>query len=180
MAKLPKILAKKTIAKTRLFHVEGIHLRFSNGVERDYERLKSGKQGAVMVIPMLDSETILLIREYAAGVERYELAFSKGLIEKGETPIEAANREMKEEVGYGGKDLQVLKKFSLAPGYFSHQMFLVLAKNLYKERLDGDEPEELEVVPWPIAKLDQLIEQQDFTEARSIAAVYLLKQYLGI
>jgi len=180
MTKLPEILEKKSIAKTRLFHVESLHLRFSNGVERDYERLKSGRRGAVMVIPMLNSETILLIREYAAGVERYELAFSKGLIDEGETPIEAANREMKEEVGYGGRELQVLREFSLAPGYLSHQMSLVLAKDLYEEKLEGDEPEELEVVPWPIAKLDQLIDQDDFTEARSIAAVYLLKQHLGI
>ncbi len=180
MTKLPEILEKKSIAKTRLFHVESLHLRFSNGVERDYERLKSGQRGAVMVIPMLDSETILLIREYAAGVERYELAFSKGLIDEGESILEAANREMKEEVGYGGRDLQLLRKFTLAPGYLSHQMFLVLAKDLYEEKLEGDEPEELEVIPWPVADLDKLIEQDDFTEARSIAAVYLLKQYLGI
>ncbi len=180
MAKLPEILQIKTIAKTRLFHVEGMHLKFSNGVERDYERLKSGKHGAVMVIPMLNSETVLLIREYAAGVERYELAFSKGLIDEGETPIEAANREMKEEVGYGSRDLQLLKVFSLAPGYLSHRMSLVLAKNIYPEKLEGDEPEELEVVQWPVRDLDKLLDQDDFTEARSIAAIYLLKQHLGI
>ncbi|MCP4274196.1 MAG: ADP compounds hydrolase NudE [Gammaproteobacteria bacterium] len=180
MAKLPEIIQIKTLAKTRLFHVEGMHLKFSNGVERDYERLKSGKHGAVMIIPMLDSETVLLIREYAAGVERYELAFSKGLIDEGETPIEAANREMKEEVGYGSHDLQLLKEFSLAPGYLSHRMSLVLARNLYPERLEGDEPEELEVVQWPVNDLDKLLDQDDFTEARSIAAIYLLKQHLGI
>jgi len=180
MAKLPEILQIKSIAKTRLFHVESMHLKFSNGVERNYERLKSGKRGAVMVIPMLNAETVLLIREYAAGVERYELAFSKGLIDEGETPIEAANREMQEEVGYGSDDLQLLKEFSLAPGYLSHRMSLVLARNLYPNKLEGDEPEELEVVQWPIKDLDKLLDQDDFTEARSIAAIYLLKQHLGI
>ena len=178
MAKLPEILDKKTIAKTRLFHVESLHLKFSNKVERDYERLISGKRNAIMVIPMPDPETVLLIREYAAGVERYELAFPKGLMELGETHLEAANREMKEEVGYGGHDLHLLKKFSLAPGYMSHQMWLIVASNLYPERLPGDEPEELEVVPWPVSKLSQLIEREDFTEARSIAAIYLLQQFL--
>ena len=180
MAKLPEILQTKSIAKTRLFHVESMHLKFSNGVERTYERLKSGKLGAVMVIPMLNAETVLLIREYAAGVERYELAFSKGLIDEGETPIEAANREMQEEVGYGSNDLQLLKEFSLAPGYLSHRMSLVLARDLYPNNLEGDEPEELEVVQWPIKDLDKLLDQDDFTEARSIAAIYLLKLHLGI
>ena len=178
MPKLPEILETKSIAKTRLFHVESMHLRFSNGVEREYERLVAGSNGAVMVIPMIDSETVLLIREYAAGVERYELAFPKGLIEQGETPIEAANREMKEEVGYGANDLQLLKEFSLAPGYLSHVMALVIARDLYKERLEGDEPEELEVVPWPINRLADLIDRDDFTEARSIAALYLLQLFL--
>ncbi|PCJ49381.1 MAG: ADP compounds hydrolase NudE [Gammaproteobacteria bacterium] len=178
MAQLPKILDTKTIAKTRIFHVESLRLRFSNGVERDYERLVTSKQGAVMVIPMPDPESVLLIREYAAGVERYELAFPKGLIELGESPIEAANREMKEEVGYGAHNLTLLKQFSLAPGYLSHQMYLVLAKDLYEQRLEGDEPEEIEVVTWPIAKLDELVDQKDFTESRSIAALYLLQQYL--
>jgi len=178
MAKLPEILESKTIAQTRLFHVESLHLRFSNGEERDYERLVSGKRGAVMVIPMPDPETVLLIREYAAGVERYELAFPKGLMDIGETACEAANREMKEEVGFGGNNLQVLKQFSLAPGYLSHQMSLVVARELYEEKLDGDEPEELEVISWPVSQLGQLIDREDFTEARSIAAIYLLQQFL--
>ena len=178
MAKLPEILDTKTIAKTRLFHVESLHLKFSNNVERDYERLISGKRGAVMVIPMPDPETVLLIREYAAGMERYELVFPKGLMEIGETPLQAANREMKEEVGFGAHDLQLLKRISLAPGYMNHQMWLVVARDLYQQKLPGDEPEELEVIPWPVNKLHQLIERDDFTEARSIAALYLLQQFL--
>lgn len=178
MPKLPEILEIKSIAKTRLFHVESMQLRFSNGVEREYERLVAGKNGAVMVIPMLDAETVLLIREYAAGVERYELAFPKGLIEQDESPLEAANREMKEEVGYGANDLQLLKEFTLAPGYLSHMMTLVVARDLYEERLEGDEPEPLQVVPWPVSQLAELIDRDDFTEARSIAALYLLQQFL--
>lgn len=179
MEKLPIISDVKTIAKTRLFKVESLHLHFSNGNERDYERLVAGKQGAVMVIPMPSADTVLLIREYAAGVERYELAFPKGLIETGETALEAANREMKEEVGFGARHLQLLKKFSLAPGYLSHTMSLVIASDLYEERLPGDEPEELEVISWPVDKLHELVTRDDFTESRSIAALYLLQQFLA-
>ena len=57
-------------------------------------------------------------------------------------------------------------------------MSLVVAEDLYPEKLEGDEPEELEVVPWPVAKLHELIHRDDFTESRSIAALYLLEQYL--
>src|SRR5687768_15850650 len=68
----------QTVARTRLFHVEQVDLRFSNGREVSYERLRGSSTGAVLVVPLLDAQTVLLIREYAAGVERYELALPKG------------------------------------------------------------------------------------------------------
>lgn len=178
MPKLPKVLSVKTVAKSRLFHVQRMELEFSNGEYREYERLKSGTRGAVMIIPVINNDTLLLIREYAAGVENYQLAFPKGLIDEGEVALEAANRELKEEVGFGANKLTELKTISLAPGYLSHQMYLILAEDLYPERLEGDEPEPIEVVEWPIAKLHELVEQEDFTEARSIAAIYLLERHL--
>ena len=70
-----------------------------------YERLHSRGHGAVMVPPMLDADTVLLIREYAAGVHRYELGLPKGRIDAGETLLDAANRELKEEAGYGARKL---------------------------------------------------------------------------
>lgn len=174
----PQVLNRKSIAKTRLFHVEELELKFKNGEFRTYERLVSGPNGAVMIVPILENKTILLIREYSAGTDDYQLAFPKGLMDSGETPQQAANRELKEEVGFGAKSFSVLKKISLAPGYFTHQMNLILAEDLFPESLPGDEPEPLEVVYWPIDEIDSILEQNDFTEARSIAALFLVKQHL--
>ncbi len=177
-SKLPKIKKQQVIAKTRIFAVEELELEFSNGVYRIYERLKAGKHGAVMIIPLLNETTMLLIKEYAAGMERYELAFPKGLIDPGESAVEAANRELQEEAGYAAKSLNELKKITLAPGYLSHEMNLVVAEELYPSKLEGDEPEPIEVVEWDIHRIDELLELEEFSEARSIAAVYLLKRYL--
>ncbi len=174
----PTILSRTSLAKTRLFHVEQLELEFPNGELRTYERLVSGPNGAVMIVPILNNEYILLIREYSAGTDNYQLAFPKGLMDAGETPEQAANRELKEEVGYGANKFSLMKKISLAPGYFTHQMNLILAEDLFPESLPGDEPEPLEVVHWPINQIDQILEQDDFTEARSIAALFLVKQIL--
>ncbi len=178
MRKPPKIKNTKLIAQTRIFGVEEMELEFSNGVYRIYERLKAGKHGAVMIVALLDSETMLLIKEYAAGVERYELAFPKGLIDAGETSEQAANRELQEEVGYAAEQLHVLRKVSLAPGYLGHQMDIVVAEGLFPSKLEGDEPEPIEVVEWKISDMDSLLDIEEFSEARSIAALYLLKDYL--
>jgi ADP-ribose diphosphatase len=60
-----------------------------------------------------------------------------------------------------------------------HTTEIVVAEDLYAEKLPGDEPEELEVVPWRLDKLDELLAGGECTEARSIAALYLTLHYLA-
>ncbi|CCN85639.1 ADP compounds hydrolase nudE [Vibrio nigripulchritudo SFn27] len=177
--KKPQILATKTVAQSKLFTIESLDLRFSNGEERVYERMKPSGRSAVMIVPVTEQGDLLLVREYAAGTERYELGFPKGLVDPGETPDEAANRELKEEIGYGAKELIPLKQVVLAPSYFSSKMTLFLARDLYPESLEGDEPEPLELVRWPLQQADELLTHLDFCEARSITALMLAQRYLN-
>lgn len=178
MRKLPQILETQSIVKTRLFHVEQLDLEFSNGTVVQYERLRGSERGAVLIVPMLDADTVLLIREYAAGVQRYELALPKGRIEHGESVLEAANREIMEEVGYAANTLQHITSLTVAPGYLSHVTHVILAQNLYPCTAVGDEPEEIEVVPWKLSQLNELLQCDDCTEARSIAALFMVKELL--
>jgi len=174
----PEILAKQTVAQSKLFAVEALDLRFSNGVERTYERMKPSGRNAVMMVPVTAEGDILLVREYAAGTERYELGFPKGLIDAGESPAEAADRELKEEIGFGTNKLTPLKDVVLAPSYFSSKMTLFIAEDLYSEQLEGDEPEPLEVIRWPLAQAEELLTHLDFCEARSITALMLALRIL--
>ncbi|EIC27992.1 MULTISPECIES: ADP compounds hydrolase NudE [Methylomicrobium] len=179
MADKPTILNKTTVAQSRLFHIEAIEIRFSNGVQRSFERLTRGRPGgAVLIVPMLDDDTVLLVREYSAGVHRYELGLPKGKTDPGESFLEAANRELKEEVGFGAHRLHHLSSFSLAPSYLEHMTEIILAEDLYEEKLPGDEPEELEVVPWKLSEINALLATGECTEARSIAALFMALEYL--
>jgi len=174
----PEILKCEQVTASRLFRVEAVDLRFNNGVERQYERLCAGSSPAVIVVPVLDNDTVLLIREYGVGVESYELALPKGRVEKGESLVDGANRELKEEIGYGARKLQLLKCMTQSPSYMQHKTQIVLAQDLYEERLEGDEPETLEVVPLKFSQMDSWIARADLSEARSIAALFLAQQYL--
>ena len=179
MSNKPTILNKKTIATSRLFRIESLDIQFSNGECRNYERLARGRAGgAVLIVPLLDDETVLLIREYSAGVHRYELGLPKGKTDEGETFLEAANRELKEEVGYGANHLHHLSTFSLAPAYLEHPTEIIVAQDLYPEKLLGDEPEELEVIPWKLRYINELLMTGECTEARSIAALFMTVEYL--
>ena len=179
MQKLPIIHARRDVSEGRFVHVEQLDLEFSNGERRTFERMKANGPGAVIIVPMLDAETVLLIREYGAGVGRYELGLPKGRLDGDETVVQGANRELKEEAGYGARQLKVLHHLSLSPSYMTHVAYVVLAQDLYPEKLPGDEPEELAVVPWKMAELHKLLGRDDVTEGRSLAALFMAREYLA-
>jgi ADP-ribose diphosphatase len=83
-----------------------------------------------------------------------------------------------EEIGYGARRLIHLKSVTLAPGYFNHVTHIILAQDLYPQRLEGDEPEEIETVPWSLERLDDLFTEEECTEARSIAALFLVREQI--
>ncbi len=177
--KKPEILHTEVVAKSRLFQIEQVHLKFSNQVERQYERMKGNNRGAVMVVPV-HGDHLLLGREYAAGTHSYELGFPKGLIDPGEMPIEAANRELQEEIGFAANKLTHLMELSLAPGYFASKMQIFVAEDLYESRLQGDEPEPIELVRWPLSQWFELLSEQDFSESRSVSALFLAQKHLKL
>ncbi len=76
---------------SRFLRTEEIDLEFSNGERRTYERLKSSGLGAVIIVPMRDDDTVLLVREYGAGIERYELGLPKGRLDRDETVEQGAD-----------------------------------------------------------------------------------------
>ena len=142
MADKPEILDTRTVAQSQLFRVEAVDLRFSNGAEVTFERMRgSGRVGAVIIVPVTGDGTLKLIREYGVGTERYELGLPKGRVEPGEDMLVAANREIMEEIGYAAERLTPLRALSLAPGYFGHRTQVVLAEGLYPDPAPGDEPE---------------------------------------
>ena len=179
MREKPRCKRRTIIAQTRLFAIEEMELEFSNGAERVFERIKNRGHGAVLIVAITPSNSLILVREYAAGIDSYQLAFPNGVIDQGESAIEAANRELQEEAGYAAKQLTWLRTMSLAPGYFGSRIELVIAQGLYSSSLEGDEPEPPEVIEWPMEASHELLERPDFTEARSIAALFLAQEWLN-
>ena len=173
----PEILKRETACQSRLFKAEALQLRFSNGEIRDYERLM-GSHAAVLIVPILPNNRVVMVREYGAGVERYELTLPKGKADPGETFEQAANRELQEEAGYAAARLEKLKLMSQSPSYMQHTTQIVLAQGLTPSKLEGDEPEPLEVEIHSLDDIAELIAREDVTEARTIAALYMVRDLL--
>jgi ADP-ribose diphosphatase len=175
MHQLPKILATRW--STRQQDTELLDLEFSNGVRREYQRVHPSGHGSVMIVA-LEGKNVLLTREYCCGTHRYELGLPRGRIDAGETALVAAQRELQEETGYGARQLHMLRTLALAPTYMSHVIHIVLAQELYPSRLEGDEPEPIEVVPYPFTELEALALNPEFTEGRALGALLAARAWL--
>lgn len=175
----PLILASRWISHSRLFHVEEQTLRFANGVERVYERLNPGFHGAVMVVAVQCDGALLLVSEYGAGTGDYYLSFPKGSVHTEESVLDAANRELMEETGWGAHKLQMLSELTLSPSYMGNRMSIVLAQDLFAKRLPGDEPEPLVVSRHSFDELIELQRRGVLHEAYAVAALFLARQRLA-
>jgi ADP-ribose diphosphatase len=88
-------------------------------------------------------------------------------------------RELREETGFGAHRAELLGELTLAPGYSSQRTFVVLARELYHSPLPGDEPEPIEVVPWPLDRLGDLLSLPECSEARTLAALFMTRERLA-
>lgn len=174
----PKVLSQNWLFRSRLFHAQAQELEFSNGERRQYERLNPDNHDAVLCLPLLDKNTVLLIREYGAGIGKYYLSFPKGAVDPGESLETCANRELKEEIGYGANSIHLLRQLHLSPSYMGNSIHLVIAEDLYPEKLPGDEPEPLDIVPYPVKDLEKLLYEPSFCEAYAHAAINFLRLHL--
>jgi len=176
---MPIIHNTKILARSRLFQIEQVELEFESNQTHHFERITSAIKGAVMVVAINHNNEVALVKEYAVGSEQYEMTLPKGAIDAGEEPLDAANRELAEEIGLAANKLTLLKPLKIAPAYFKFNTWIVLAEDLYEKTLEGDEPEALELTWHPISDMDSLLQRDDFSEARSIAALFMAKAHMG-
>ena len=174
---LPEILSREQFHRDST--MEKVSLRFSNGAEREFYRVLANPHSAVLVVAMADPNTVVITREYACGLHRYELGLPRGRIDEGEDVLSAANRELQEEAGFGAGRLDYLRTLALAPTYMAHEIHVVLARDLYPSRLPGDEPEEIETLLWPLADIETLALSPEFSEGRALGALLLARAWLA-
>ena len=169
---MPDIKNKTLISLTKLFKVSKLDIEFPNNVTREYEVISGTGSGAVMIIP-ISEKSMFFIMEYAAAIDSYALTFPKGKIDDGEQILDAANRELQEEIGYFSSKLKHIYTIDLAPGYINHQTHIVLAEDLSPSQLIGDEPEELEIIEVPLDRINENLLQYKNIDSRVLASLYI-------
>ena len=119
---------------------------------------------------IVDDGSVLLVEQYRPAARRKLMELPAGVLEVGEEPLECAKRELKEETGYTAEKWQSLGKIIPTPGYTTEVLHLYLASNITKGEQRLDEGEDLAVHWIPLAKLEQMIDQGEIADAKTIVA----------
>src|SRR5438067_2431426 len=103
--------------------------------------------GAVVVLPFLPDDQVILIRNYRYAIGAYLLELPAGTLEKNEDPINCAGRELLEETGYLAGRLKPIGNFYTSPGILSEKMYAFAAYDLAEQVASLEEGEEIELEP---------------------------------
>lgn len=134
---------------------------------------------AVSILVLNGVGEMLLVRQTRRAIGGPTLEAPAGLIDRGETPEQAAQRELQEEAGLSG-EMRLLSRFYCSPGFCDEQVYLFQATNLEESRLPMDEDEDIEVLWMPPQQvLDGLREGHFQGSSTTITAALFAVQLLS-
>ena len=128
--------------------------------------------GAAAVIPFLDADRILLIRQYRHAVGGYIWEIPAGKLEPGEPPEVCAARELVEETGYRAGRIERLGEIVTTPGFTDERIHLFSAHDLVPAEKRHEVGEVIEIHEVPLAEALTMAERGDLIDAKSIAALF--------
>ena len=146
-------------------------------LEEDTVRLPDGSltrrewvrhPGAVVMIAMLDDNTLLLERQYRYPLQRHFLELPAGKIDAGEEPLQAAKRELREECGYEARRWHHFSTLHPCIGYSNERIELYLAQGLTDVGRKLDDDEFLDVMQVPVLEAVTWIRDGRITEAKAV------------
>lgn len=132
--------------------------------------------GAVAVLAIHDNKMIV-VEQYRKPLERSQVEIPAGKLDRGENPLDAALRELKEETGYTSESIRLIASFATSPGFADEMIHMYLAENLVKGEAKPDEDEFLECEAITLKEAQQYIREQRINDAKTIMAVYAWQIY---
>jgi len=141
------------------------------GQEHDFYVLESPDW--VNVIPLTPDNQVVMVRQYRHGTREITLEIPGGLAAPGDSPEDAARRELLEETGYEGDQLVFLGSACPQPAILNNRSITYLAKDVHLVRVpDLDDTEDIELVLVPLSEIPDLISSGDIDNAMVVLAFY--------
>lgn len=172
------ILASEQIYEGRLLSLRVDQVRTASGVESVREIVQH--PGAVAIVPMDDEQRVLLVRQYRHAVRAELVEVPAGILNPGEDPLTAAQRELREETGRRAGQIDRLGGFYTAPGFSTEYIHLYLARQLTPDRLAMDDDESIDLLAVPLRQAIDWMFTGEIQDSKTVGALLLTQARLNL
>lgn len=167
-------MQEKTVSIQRLHEGRIIHLREDTVVlpsGRTAKREIVEHKGAVCILPINSQGKIIFVRQFRKPAEAALLELPAGGLEAEEIPLECAQRELREEIGFRAEQITPLFQCFLAPGYSTELMHGFVGENLVEDKAEADEDEHILVEEYSLDEALALLDAGEIRDAKTICGV---------
>lgn len=170
-----KVISSKEVLKNKLFRVVDEIATDSTGFQ--IHRFIVRHPGSAVMMPVDEKDRVLLVRQFRLPAERELWELPAGRMDPGESPLQAAKRELREETGLRAKKWVKLISFWPSPGYVDEKMNLFLALDLTEGEQHMMEDERIEMRWFSRREFAGLIRGGKIHDAKTIVGYFLWLDY---
>jgi ADP-ribose pyrophosphatase len=171
-----KIISSVEKLKNKLFTVSYDHAVDPSGFE--IKRFIVHHRGSAVMMPVDERRRVLLVRQYRLPAERMLWELPAGSVDPGETPLQTAKRELKEETGYRAKNWKKLVSFFPSPGFLTEKMTIYLATGLTAGDPTPMDDERIETRWFSAKEIEAAIDGDGIVDAKSMLGYFFWKRSL--
>lgn len=170
-----KIISSEEKYKNSLFRVTEEVAVSPDGFE--IRRAIVGHNGSAVMMAVDERERVLLVRQFRLPAGKYIWELPAGRVDEGETPIQAARRELKEETGYRARHWKKMVSFYPSPGYVAEKMTVYLATGLTPGDAEPMEDERIECGWFTVKEIEERIQKGTVVDAKTMIGLFTWKRF---
>lgn len=166
-----KVISSKEVLKNKLFRVVDEVATDPSGFEIHRNIVRH--PGSAVMMAVDNEDRVLLVKQFRLPAQKELWELPAGRLDPGESPEEAAKRELREETGFDAKEWTLLSSFWASPGYVDEKMNLFLAKDLTEGKAEPMEDERIEIGWFGKDELQQMVRRGEIQDAKTLVGYFL-------
>ncbi len=171
------MLASRVAYRGPVFHVTSDTVQEPGGIRARRDVVRHSGSVVVMAVDEAGPESrVLLARQYRHAAGGYLWELPAGRIDPGESPLAAAQRELREETGYRARHWERALCYYASPGFLDETMAVYLATGLLRGDAEPEEDEMIAIRFFPLSGLVRKILRGKVRDGKTIAGVLWLKE----
>ncbi|MCX5707524.1 MAG: NUDIX hydrolase [Candidatus Omnitrophica bacterium] len=163
------MLKNKRVFKGKLISVSIKRQRLPNGYMARLEVVDH--IGAALIVPVISQDKILLLRQFRPVINGYLYELPAGTLNKKESVIACARREIVEETGYSAEKFSLLGEIYPVPGYSTEKIAIFKAERLFKKEVAAEKDEVIQVKVFNRSQIKKLFKKKKLKDAKTICAL---------